>query len=751
MKRLKREKLAATLSTAVTGLLLVHGAAAGSDFAIEEVIVTAQKRAESVQEIPAAISALSASMLQQRGITDVESLAASVPGMHFSQSGSNTRITVRGIGAEQTTVTGDPGVAFHIDGVYQSRASAGAALFYDLERVEVLRGPQGTLYGRNATGGSVNLISKRPDQDLAAELELKLGNYDQQRVRGVVNVPLIEEQLMLRVSGQQETRDGYYQNLNPMAEDLEGRDGLNLRTQLLYLPTNELSVLLSLNYATDEGAGEGQKALGDYPAITGFNKFINLYYPGATSNPSDSREIRTSGLAKRDNSRKGAFLTVDWELDAMTLKSISAWQTNTVDTLADADFTDADIINENRYQDSTQISQELQLASTAAGPLEWLAGVYWMSEETDADYWLNDRGAGLSSLNYPVGPAHPFFGVTFFPSVDVGIADPAYFGNRTTIKSDSLGAFGQASYNVTDELQVTAGLRYSKDKKSADIARKEFRSPSLEVFDKDDSWSKVTWKLASNWWVAEDNMLYGSVSTGFKSGGFLQKSADEPYAEEKILAWEMGSKNRFFDNRLQANVSAFYYSYTDMQLRTIRDLSSTVTNAGEAKIKGVEIELLARPTEALELNAALAYTSAKFTNYLDDDPLDTIPNTLPLDLSGNDLARSPDFTANLSATYTWYLSWGSVASSVNYYWADEVYFSAYNRRDRDYQDSYHKTDIRLAFNSTDKLWYVALAAQNLENTDVASNIATADAQLGGLDRVQWQAPQTYSLTVGYHF
>jgi iron complex outermembrane receptor protein len=320
--------------------------------------------------------------------------------------------------------------------------------------------------------------------------------------------------------------------------------------------------------------------------------------------------------------------------------------------------------------------------------------------------------------------------------------------NRRAVALSTIAVHAE---NVPDELQVTAGLRYSKDKKSADIARKEFRSPSLEVFDKDDSWSKVTWKLASNWWVAEDNMLYGSVSTGFKSGGFLQKSADEPYAEEKILAWEMGSKNRFFDNRLQANVSAFYYSYTDMQLRTIRDLSSTVTNAGEAKIKGVEIELLARPTEALELNAALAYTSAKFTNYLDDDPLDTIPNTLPLDLSGNDLARSPDFTANLSATYTWYLSWGSVASSVNYYWADEVYFSAYNRRDRDYQDSYHKTDIRLAFNSTDKLWYVALAAQNLENTDVASNIATADAQLGGLDRVQWQAPQTYSLTVGYHF
>ncbi|NIB38599.1 TonB-dependent receptor [Pseudomaricurvus alkylphenolicus] len=747
MNIIKKSQLAISVAaaTAISGLCLVANTHAADDFALEEIVVTAQKRAESVQDIAASISAISGDQLDERGITDTESLMASIPGMHFSQSGANSRITVRGIGTEQTTVTGDPGVAFHIDGVYQARASAGSQLFYDLERVEVLRGPQGTLYGRNATGGSVNLISKRPEDALGGKVELQIGDYNQRRVRGVLNTPLIEDQLLLRISGQRETRDGYYENLTPGADDLEDRDGLNIRTQLLYLPTEDLEILLSVNYSTEKGAGEGNKALGDYPMPTGFNKFMNLYYPTATPNPEDPWEVRTNGIADRDNERKGTSLTLDWNLGAVALKSITAWQENTIDSIADGDFSDADILNENRYQSSKQYSQELQLSSTDAGDWEWVAGLYWLSEESDVDYWLNDQGAGLSSLRHPVFPVH------IFPSIDVGLSQPTYFGNASRIESDSIGVFGQASYHLTEDLKLTGGLRYSKDEKYAEISRKEFASPVLETFEKEDSWSSVTWKLGVDWQVAEDNMVYASVSTGFKSGGFLQINNGESYDEEEILAWEVGSKNRFFDNKLQANVSAYYYEYTDMQLRTIRDLASIVTNAGEAEIKGVELELLARPTQNLELNAALAWTSAKFDEYFDDDPLDNIPRSTPLDLAGNDLARSPDFTANLGAAYTWMIPWGTLTTSVNYYWSDEVFFSAYNREDRDFQDSYHKTDVSLTFNSADELWYATLAFQNLENAEVASNINVADASLGGVDRVQWQAPSTYRLSVGYHF
>jgi len=734
MNMLKKRKLVTAILAGVSGLLLAPGSIADDTFMLEEIIVTAQKRTESVQEVAAAISALSGSMLDARGITNVESLVTSVPGMHFSQSGANARITVRGIGTEQTTVTGDPGVAFHIDGVYQSRASAGSALFYDLDRVEVLRGPQGTLYGRNATGGSVNLISKRPTEELGGNLELQLGNYNQKRVRGVFNTPLTDDDsLMLRVSGQQETRDGYLNNLTPGADDLEDRDALNLRTQLLYLPTDDLEVLLSVNYSTDKGAGQGQVALGDYP-VDGAPINALIAAQSAPQNPSDPWDIRTSGLARQDNDRQGATLAVDWDLGNVTLKSISAWQKNTVDSLADGDFSSADVINENRYQSSEQYSQELQLSSAGDGPWEWVTGLYAMAETSDVDFWYTDEGQGLSM---------------FFPTIDVGLADPSYFGNKTTVNSDSLGIFGQTSYRVTEEFKLTAGLRYSKDKKTADVFRKGFGAQQGDAFPKEGSWSAVTWKLGADWWVTEDSMLYASVSTGFKSGGFLQKKSDEPYDEEEILAWEIGSKNRFFDDRLQANVSAFFYEYSDMQLRTIRDSTSVVSNAGEAEIKGLEIELLARPLEALELSAALAYTDAKFTNYTDDDPLDGLANT-PLDLSGNDLARSPDYTANLSAAYTWQFDSGSLTSSVNYYWSDEVYFSAYNRKDVDYQGSYQKTDVNLTFNSADQIWYVSLVARNLENAEVASNIST-NSSLGGLHRAQWQAPQTVSLTAGYHF
>jgi len=702
---------------------------------LEEVLVTAQKRSESVQEIPLAVTALDSSMLDERGITDISSLASSVPAMHFGQAANDTRITIRGIGSEQTTVTGDPGVAFHIDGVYQSRASAGNALFYDLARVEVLRGPQGTLYGRNATGGSVNLISNLPTDELGGNIELQAGDYNHQRVRAVFNSPLSSDKLLLRVSSQYESRDGYYEDLTPGADDLSDEDSLNVRAQLLYLPTENIDILLSMNYSSNQGAGYGAAALGDYPAPPPF--FINSKLGAATPNPSDPWKVRTSGIADRDNDRQGASLTVTWDLGWAALKSISAWQDNTVDSVSDFDFSDADILNENRYQDSTQYSQELQLSSTGDGAWEWLAGLYWLSEETDADYWLNDEGAGLST--YP-----------FFPTIEVkGLADPTYFGNASTTDSDSFGAFGQLSYNLSDAVKLTAGLRYTKDEKSSDISRKEFTNPGLVDFKKDDDWDQVTWKLGADWFVSDDSMLYASASTGFKSGGFLQVVGADPYKEEKVTAYEIGSKNRFLDNQLQANLSAYFYDYSDMQLRTIRDLNSVVTNAGESEIKGVELELLARPLQGLELSAAFAYTNAEFTDYYDSDPQDAAAGLL--DLSGNALPRSPDSTVNLGATYSWDFNAGSVTASVNYYWSDSVYFSAYNRDDGDYQDSYHRTDARIIFNSADDSWYVAVAAKNLEDDEIASQLSLREPTLGGVDTVQWMPPRTYNVSLGYNF
>lgn len=729
--RFNRSPLASSIALA----LCCSAAAQAQDTRVlEEVLVTAQKRSQSVQDIPLAVTALSATMLDERGITDIASLATSVPGMHFSESGNNTRITIRGIGTEQTTVTGDPGVAFHIDGVYQARSSAGEALFYDLARVEVLRGPQGTLYGRNATGGSVNLISNAPDDDLGGDVEVQFGNYNQQRLRGVLNMPLLDETLLMRLSGQYEARDGYYENLTPGADDLEDADNINVRAQFLYRATPDFDALLSLNYSTAEGAGQGSAAQGEYPEPPPF--FINAKFAAATPNPSDPRKIRTSGVADRDNDRQGATLTLNWELGAVAIKSITAWQDNNVSTVRDFDLSDADILNENSIQESTQYSQELQFTSTSDGPLEWLAGLYWLSEKTDAEYWLNDMGEGLST--YP-----------FFPTIDVGLSDPSYFGNNSTTETDALGVFGQASYSISDSVKLTAGLRYSQDEKESSIFRKEFTAPEGASFKKDGDWDSTTWKVAADWNVTDESMLYASVSTGFKSGGFLQTVGTDPYDEEEVLAWEIGSKNRFFDNRLQANVSAFFYEYTDMQLRTIRGLDTVVTNAGESEIKGIEVELVGRPTAALELSAAFAFTNAEFTDYIDTDPQDGTDDVL--DLSGNSLARSPDATVNLSAAYSWDFDAGSLTASANYYWSDEVYFSAYNREDGDYQGSYHKTDARIIFNSASETWYVAIAAKNLEDDEVAGAITLPNPQLGGIQNAQWQAPRTYNVSVGYYF
>lgn len=698
---------------------------------LEEVIVTAQKRSESVQDIPLALTAMSADMLDERGITDIASLVSSVPGMHFGQAGSNTRITIRGIGTEQTTVTGDPGVAFHIDGVYQSRSSAGNALFYDLQRVEVLRGPQGTLYGRNATGGSVNLISKEPVNEREGDIELQLGNYEQKRLRGVFNTPLIDDKLLMRISAQGEMRDGYYENLTPGADDIQDVEGMDIRAQFSYLATDSFDARVIYNYATSKGAGFGRKALGDYPIDSSLP--ADGFYNNATPNPSDPWKIYYSDVADRDNERQGLTLLMDWDLNWASVKSITAWQDNVIDHVRDFDYSNADIMNENSMQDSTQFSQELHISSTGSGPLEWIAGLYWLSEETDVDYWLNDEGEGLS---------------TILPTIDVGLANPVYFGNRSTTEVDSFGAFSQASYDINDTLKLTGGLRYSKDEKTSEVFRKGFASPTSQEFEKEGDWDDVTWKIGMDWFLAEENMIYGSVSTGFKSGGFLQQAIAEPYEPEEITAWEIGSKNRFMDNRLQANIAAYFYDYTDMQLSTIRDLQRETTNAGESEIKGIEVELVGRPTAALELGATVAYTDAEFTDYIDRDPQN--PDAGVQDLSGNRLPRAPEYTFNLSAAYSWDFEPGSLTASMVYYWSDEVYFSAFNRDDT-FQDSYHRTDARLAFFSADGRWDVALAAKNLEDDEVASQVELSSPQLGGVDVAQWQAPRTYTISVGYHF
>ncbi len=702
--------------------------------AIEEVVVTATKRAESVQEIPLAVTALGSDMLEERGITDIASMAASVPGLHFGQSGNNTRITVRGIGTENTTVTGDPGVAFHIDGVYQSRSSAGNALFFDLARVEVLRGPQGTLYGRNATGGSINLISNAPEDEFGAQFEVQLGDYEQQRYRGVLNAPLIDGKLLSRISAQYLDRDGWYEDLTPGADDLSDEDSLDFRGQLLWLPTDTMDLTLNVNYASREGTGWGVKAIGPYPEPPPV--FVpRLLQENATPNPDDEWDLRTNGLSDRDNERAGVYLTFNWDLGAMAFKSISAWQDNDVDTVRDADLSDADILDEFSIQESTQYSQEFQLTSTDSGPWEWLVGLYWLSEETDADFWFTDMGEGLSS--YP-----------FFPTIDVGLEQESYFGNRSTTDVDSFGAFGQASYSITDDIKLTAGIRYTEDEKESDIFRKEFTQAQGTSFKKDEDWDEVTWKLGADWFVTDESLLYASVSTGFKSGGFLQIEAADPYDEETVIAYEIGSKNRFFDNRLQANISAYYYEYDDMQLRTIRDLASVVDNAGESEIMGLEMEFTARPTDALELSANFAFQDTEFTDYFTDDP--QIPGQLLEDLSGNELPRAPETTVNLAAAYTWDFAYGSLRASVDYFWSDEVYFSAFNR-EIESEDSYHRTGARLLFNSADDTWYVAAAVSNIEDDEVASQIALGEATLGTADNVQWYAPRMWTVTAGYYF
>lgn len=727
-----------SISLAVSlAFLAPLGSASEQGLALEEVTIVALKRPQSLQRAPASVTVLSEAKIDQRDITNIASMATSVPAMHFTGYGSLARVTIRGVGVELFEASSDPGVALYMDGVYQAQATVHRETLFDLARVEVLRGPQGTLYGRNALGGSINLISNAPTEELGGEIEVLAGDYDRERLRGVVNVPLIEDRLLLRVSGQYESRDGFYENQTPGGDDLEDIDTHNLRGQLLYRRGDNFSALLNVNYSTMEGAGWGAAALGDYP-LTG--DLMAPFYAQATPNPAGPWKIRTNeGIQDRDNERKGAALTLNWELDSIAFKSITAWQDHTVDIVGfEWDWSDADILNEAFYRDSTQYSQEFQIRSTSDGNLGWLAGAYWFSDETDSDVGLYDQGAGLST--YP-----------FFPVLDVGLEYPVMYGISGTYETDVLALFGTVSYQLTPSVSISAGLRYNDEERSLKQSVKDFVDSTLHDYKRqDDDWSNTTWKLGADWTISDASFLYASVSTGYRSGGFTPVPEAPTLDEEDLLAWEVGAKNRFFDNRLQANFSAYYYDHSDMQLNTIKDGIKVVDNAGDATIKGAEIELLGRPMPAFEVSAALAYTDAEFDDYIDSDPLDQT-NT-PQNLSGNRLPRTPEYTLNLAAQYSWVLAGGSLTASVNYYWSDEVYFSAYNRDDLDYQDSYHATDALLRFSSAGNRWSVAAGVKNIEDDEVANHIqAPLAPALGGVDFAFWREPRTYYMEVGYSF
>ena len=737
----KRKKLLATFITMFTAGVASHGTMAQMESAqqqstLDEIVVTAEKRAQNVQDVPVSVTAFSADMMEARGIATPQDLQFSVPGLVIGEQYQGPgRVNIRGIGTENYFPGGDPGVPIHVNGHYTQNTAYVLRDMLDVERAEVLRGPQGTLYGRNAIGGNINIITKRPSDVFQGSFSGEVGNYNKRHVQAVLSGP-ISDNLRGRLAVSDDDRDGYIENVGNPSDDRETSDYTSVRGALEYDLTSNIQVYLNAYYF-DDVASPGPRVFTGDPAN------VTLSDPFKISNNTPSQQI---------NKSEGVSLDITWDLGSAELRSLTGYDDTDLVIYGDRDATAVLNAEVGLFMPIETLTQEFQLLSTDADDLKWVLGLFYYAE--------NSRFA-LRSLREQTTNDVNGDGV-------VDGNDPRFlFFTATDVESTSLGIYGQVDYSLTEQLELVLGLRYSIDEKTDDqtgifIAAEglPLPAPLTQPFFQEDEWEEVTGKIGLNYHVNDDVMMYGSFSQGYKAGGFALAQVGS-YDPEYVDAFELGLKSRWMDNRIQVNVAAFHYDYTDKQdfQRLFDPVANQVLfkilNAAAATSTGFELEIQAQVTEALFIDASLGYLDAEF------DDFTSIDNTSPIggglrDLSGNKLPYAPEVSVHVGIQYDWMLAdLGALSARVDYSRTDEQFSNAFNRTaassglfgDADFIPSYYMVNANMQWTSADESWHADLYVKNLTDEVILSNSFVDFVGTWGT----YLAPRTYGLKVGYSF
>ncbi|HEX2592410.1 MAG TPA: TonB-dependent receptor [Rhizomicrobium sp.] len=688
---------------------------------IETVTVTAERREESLQKTAVAITALDGDALARTNTQTLEDVSKLAPNLTFNRTSNFVQLTIRGIGLSQYNLGGEPGVAVYVDGVYMARPFGLDSVLNDLARVEVVRGPQGTLYGRNATGGAISLISNAPTDTFEAHVGVTVGNYGRIQAEGVLNGPLNDSgSIRGRLSLLSDHHDGYTDNLanGKGVQDLNEHSG---RGQLAFDLASNVTLTLGADYTAEHDSGPIFKpgTITPFPlpgAVPGTVLPMGFAPAFGGQVSADPWKVYLDGPQHYVVQGSGASAKLVWEMDGMTLTALGAYRDTRFHLLGDLDGTDAPLIlNEDLRERANALSGELQLASNTDAPFQWIVGGFAYREHGYLDYLFH---IGL-------------FGTDLHDLAQ----------QNTT----SYAVFGEGSYRITDALKLTVGLRYSNDDKSLDESNEVFGVIGFNTTGK--SWGALTPKFVLSYDVDDDKMLYVSATRGFKSGGFnvgaLQKA---PYNPEYVWSYEAGLKSMWADGRLRANVDVFHYDYSNLQVTQYAIGKTIITNAATAKANGVEGEFTAIPIDDLTLNATVAYLDATFDKFSGTDTFRPLLGVL--NLHGNSLPRAPKWQADLGAQYDFQLGNDAVLSA-RYdftYWGKEYY----NEFNTGYASSpsYTLSNARISYESGDGQWLVAAYGKNLFNKAVLTNV-TVSAINGGTI-VSYGNPRTFGVQVKYN-
>lgn len=686
---------------------------------LEAVVVTAQRRSEDMQDVPISISAVTAEQLKSAGIQTTADLSLVSPGLTIGNTSGFLRPHIRGVGTTSVGAGLENSIATYIDGVYIASQPAALMSLGDIQQVEVLKGPQGTLFGRNATGGVIHVITQQPTDSLEGSASVDYGNYDLTRASLLVSGPLADTlgaTFAARVGRQGE---GYGKNLFN-GKDIHDTDlDLSLRGKLRW----DLSDLTSITVALDHSKLDSTAVLVGAPRGA-----ARQFAPPFTGGDYD---VDMNVQPSRVVTGSGGSLQVQHDFGPLALTSISAYRTLEFDQTLDGDAGPTSFAILDYVQKDRQVSQEFQLASTGDSALTWVAGLYYFKLESDYDPYE----VRLATVTQHI---------------------------ESTQEAESYAAFAQGTYQLTDADRLTIGLRYTDETRTVSGIG-QLRSPAGAVLNAlyppqhhESDYNPFTWRISLDHRFQPDLLGYVSYSRGFKSGGFnAQTPAAVGFDPEYLDAYEVGIKSVLFDQRLKLNVAGFYYDYQDMQVSTyILGPTSQIYNGAESELYGLDADLEFKATADLSVTFGMSINHARFSEFPaavvsrvnPATPSPTTPSYLLGSGSAKDnhLPFTPDQTFTLGLDYARPVTGGTIQSSL-FVQHSGSYFTEPDNRLK--QTSYETINATLGFASANDTWFVRLWGRNLADETVKLQHLTATYTEG----VAYAPPRTYGVTVGYNF
>jgi iron complex outermembrane receptor protein len=686
-------------------------AAAAEPTQVEDVIVTATKMgATRLQDTPLAVTALTSSALESTGIKDVRDLASLVPNLLVTQNASFSQVYIRGIGSNNVFAGSDPSSTIHLDGVYLARPASYLTNFLDVERIEVLRGPQGTLYGRNSVGGTINVISRTPGNTVEGKAQVTVGNYNLRRGEAYISGPIVTDKVAGSLSVLATRRDGYLKNVLPGVGDADDENTQGVRGQLRFTPDPVLDITLRADYMHSDDA------------LAGYVKVLQATTdPIANSILGDYFKIDTNIRSASRRTQQGVAAEINVDLsEGMKLKSLTSYRENVLRQVGDTDGTALNVRRTDQYENQHQVSQEFNLTGKAQA-LSYILGGYVFQEKINV-----------------------FSTVTTFPSV------AASFG--PTVNTSAMAGFGQGTYALTDKLSFTAGVRYTHERKAFDqyaINTNPQTGATLATYPRRYSligrYNAWTPKFDIEYRAMEHVLLYVSATKGFKSGGFNFSSVNttQGFAPETLWSYEGGAKVDLFRQALRVNASVFHYDYKNLQVQSFLSPGVVdITNAANATVDGVELEVQARPSDKIQLGGNVAYLDAQYKDYTNA----LKAGNIPFNASGNKLNLAPEWAYTVYAQVNVPLGAGSGFVRAEYNYRTRQYFTAANSG-LDTQAAYGLVNASVGYNLPGDHIQLLLFGRNLANKQYITSTATFTAGVAG--RVG--EPRTYGLRAIYKY